>query len=490
MAMELLDYMRPIIDWVHNNPGWSGLVVFLISLWESLAIIGLLIPGTMVMTAIGALVGAGVLPAYAIIIWAILGAIAGDSISYRIGYFFKDHIIDFWPFSRYQWLLEKGEQFFVAHGGKSVFIGRFVGPVRPIIPVIAGMMKMRPRNFIIYNIISAVLWAPCYMLPGILLGALSQELDPKTASHFLIILVVGLVFISLTAWLFKVMLSYLLKKLDKVLTATWLYMKSHPRYRFLCQALKDPRTPHGHGQLTLALLFILFLSGFIGLTIWVQYYNGLEQFNLATHTFFRSFRTPLLNSIFISITLFGFSVVLLCAHFVTLLYLCWKKHWRSAIHLFILVGLTVFTIESLKLLIASPRPNGLANLIAEYSYPSGHTTFSVVSYGFWAVLISRDLNRYLAHVIYSLASVVCGLIIVSRMYLGAHWFTDIIAGILLGLAIVSLITISYRRCPTTVISSWKTGIVILLGLGIAWTIEISTSLNRFAQKYEPEWPTY
>lgn len=153
-------------DWIISNPTWAGLAVFTISMSESLAVVGLFIPGLVMMGIIGALVSAGILHIIPTLIYAILGAVAGDGVSYYIGRHFKHHLPHYWPFSRYPHWLAGGKKFFLDYGTMSIVIGRFVGPVRPFIPVVAGMMYMPPRVFLFANIISAILWAPIYMLPG------------------------------------------------------------------------------------------------------------------------------------------------------------------------------------------------------------------------------------------------------------------------------------------------------------------------------------
>lgn len=152
--------------WIIANPAWAGFAVFTISMCESLAVIGLFIPGLVAMGIIGGLVSVGVLKLVPTMLWAIFGAIVGDGISYSIGRRFKHHLPYYWPFSRFPRWLERGKEFFIRHGGKSIVVGRFVGPVRPFIPVVAGMMAMDPRQFFIANVFSAVIWAPIYMLPG------------------------------------------------------------------------------------------------------------------------------------------------------------------------------------------------------------------------------------------------------------------------------------------------------------------------------------
>lgn len=158
--------IEAVKDWIIINPNWAGSIVFLLSMSESLAVVGLFIPGLVMMGIVGALVSAGILDIFPTLLYAILGAIAGDGISYYLGYTFKDHLPNYWPFRKYPQWLQRGKNFFIDHGSKSIVIGRFVGPVRPFIPVVAGMMHMSPRIFLFANILSAIIWAPIYMLPG------------------------------------------------------------------------------------------------------------------------------------------------------------------------------------------------------------------------------------------------------------------------------------------------------------------------------------
>src|SRR3989338_1157689 len=170
------DVVSPLLQWLNANPEWAGVATFVISAAESVAIIGTIVPGSITMTAIGTLAGAGVIPLWATLFLAILGAVVGDGISYWMGHYFKDKLKNTWPFKNNPGLLDKGEIFVHKYGVMSVFIGRFVGPVRALVPLVAGMLGMKPLQFTIANVASAIGWAPAYMLPGILLGAASLEL--------------------------------------------------------------------------------------------------------------------------------------------------------------------------------------------------------------------------------------------------------------------------------------------------------------------------
>src|SRR5690606_16353625 len=101
----------------------------------------------------------------------VAGAVAGDALSFWLGRHFKGSLRQMWPVSRHPQLVQSGERFFQHHGGKSIFFGRFVGPIRAIIPLVAGMLNMKPGHFLVFNIVSALLWAPVYILPGYLTGA-------------------------------------------------------------------------------------------------------------------------------------------------------------------------------------------------------------------------------------------------------------------------------------------------------------------------------
>src|ERR1700761_199544 len=157
-----------------GHPGWTLTVVFLAAFLESLAVIGTFVPGSTAMFLAGALVGTGSLSLGWALVWAIAGAIAGDGMSFWIGSRYKHRIVQFWPFRKHPELLEAGHRFFRKHGAKSVVLARFIGPLRAIVPVVAGMLGMAPLRFYAMNVLSALLWAPAHILPGVVFGASLQ----------------------------------------------------------------------------------------------------------------------------------------------------------------------------------------------------------------------------------------------------------------------------------------------------------------------------
>lgn len=205
---SMIQKIQPLIQWLQVNPEWALCVTFLIAFIESLPVLGTIIPGSITMTAIGILAGTGIMRIDATLIAATLGAIAGDAGSYLLGYLFRDQIHDMWFFRRNPNWLTYGKSYFEKHGGKSVLIGRFVGPLRSIIPVIAGMMHMNHWRFFLANSISAVLWAILYVLPGVFIGESRLAWLPKQTPQRILLIVSLLILL----WLVVATIRYILRK--------------------------------------------------------------------------------------------------------------------------------------------------------------------------------------------------------------------------------------------------------------------------------------
>lgn len=147
-------YLNTLLTFISHHPELAYGLIFLISLSESLTLVGLLVPGTVIMFGVGAVVATGSLGLAPVLLLVVAGAIAGDDISYWLGHHYKEKLVNIWPFSCHPGMLNKGEAFFHRHGGKIVLFGRFVGPVRPVIPVVAGMLGMSPVHFGFVNVLS------------------------------------------------------------------------------------------------------------------------------------------------------------------------------------------------------------------------------------------------------------------------------------------------------------------------------------------------
>ena len=168
---DITIWLETILDGISANLWLSVLFTFLVCVGEAVFIAGLLVPSLPILLLLGGIIGEGTLPFWPIYLAATAGAIVGDAISYLVGWLLKDRIKTTWPFRNHLGLITKGEEFFARHGGKAIFIGRFITGVKAVIPGIAGMMGMSYSWFTTINVISAFVWAAVHILPSMLLGA-------------------------------------------------------------------------------------------------------------------------------------------------------------------------------------------------------------------------------------------------------------------------------------------------------------------------------
>jgi membrane protein DedA with SNARE-associated domain len=159
-----------LLAFVQENHAWAPPIVFVLAFGESLAFVSLILPATLILLALGGLLGAAGLGFWPVWLAAASGAAAGDWLSYWLGFHYQHAIIQVWPLSRYPDLIGRGERIFHRWGAIGVFFGRFFGPLRAAVPLVAGIMRMPALPFQAANIASAVVWATGILAPGLLGG--------------------------------------------------------------------------------------------------------------------------------------------------------------------------------------------------------------------------------------------------------------------------------------------------------------------------------
>lgn len=485
----LAEYIQPFTSWLELHPHWAGAIAFLVAFAESLAIIGTIVPGSVALTAVGVLIGIGAAPFTITIVGAILGAFAGDVFSYWIGHTFQGNLRNKWPFKNHPHLLSKGEGFFMRHGGKSIFIGRFVGPIRSILPLIAGMLAMPLWRFLIVDLISSLAWAPSYILPGILIGAASVELSPEIATRFVIILLIALLLLFTVSWLIKFVLAYGIERINRSLDKTWTYLSTHKPSHFITNLLRDPNHPTGHGQLVLAFIWLLSTSLFIVLALCVKYTTLFTPLNMAVFHVLQSVRTIKLDQLMVAFSFIGEIQVLTLLLIVITAWLFLRRNNREACYL-LLSGLLGASLTYIfRALIKFPRPSGLMLVKDSFSFPSGHATLSVAILGFLAILISKQMHRDIPKsVVYIPISILIFLIAFSRIFLGDHWLTDIIGGGLLGISCCLFSMIALQRQLSKPIDLLSLSLISLLTLGVGWSYYFFTHFEKEVFNHQPYFP--
>ena len=155
--------MPDAIEWIRTfaseHRAWAPFLVLLLAFGESIAFVSLVLPFWGMLVAIGAILGGSLTEFFVIWLAASVGAALGDWVSYWLGAYFKNRLAGVWPLSRYPDLLPKGQRFFDRYGVWAIVLGRFSGPFRASVPIVAGATRMNQWLFQIANWSSAFLWA-------------------------------------------------------------------------------------------------------------------------------------------------------------------------------------------------------------------------------------------------------------------------------------------------------------------------------------------
>lgn len=437
--------LAPLLTWLADNPAWAGAFIGLIAFLESLAVVGLLVPGAVLMFMAGAAVGGSNLPVLPMLLWAMAGAILGDGLSYWLGWHFRDRLRHFPVIRRYPGAIAQAERLFQRHGGKSVVIGRFVGPVRPVIPAVVGMLGMPPGRFLIANVSSAVVWAPAYLLPGVVFGA----------SLMLAMEVMG----RLMAWLVIVfggffLLRWLLPRIDRPLRlagnrlARSLGRRPPRSWRWL--GLRPLHAPlrslrHRGGWLWWLAVVAILVSTLHAL--WGASPQGWERGLVALAD---AHRSDLVRVAAWRITQLGGIVPVLMAA-VALAIVLWRGHQpRRALLVVLAVLLAEGAAYLLKWSLGTPRPHDLSRGVEfAAAFPSAHAAGIAALVTAWTALLPTRARYGRSAVM--LAGFAIGLGVgLTRLVLGVHWPLDVLGGLGLGVVFGALPGLAGReaRIPT------------------------------------------
>ncbi len=440
------DYLEPLTVWLELHPNWALFIAFFFAFIESLAVIGSIIPGTVVMTAVGILAGSGVMRIDLTLIVSALGAMIGDTVSYTLGYTLSTRIKHIWPFSHYPQWLEYGRDYFERHGGKSVLLGRFIGPLRSIIPVIAGMLKMKRLQFLVANVLSAIAWAVVYVTPGILVGAASMELSAEGATRLFILILFLLIFIWLVTvsvrWIFRHASNFLRAHLHR----TWSWFEDNRYLSHITHHFTPPNEGHHATTAGLIVLSLLSFLAIIAVVLWFSFIDELGYLlDLPIYFFFQSLRTQLFDVFFIFITCFINSYSLALLWGILAVSLVHARNWRLLKYWVSLGVTTYFLTSALGLWMNQLRLHDAPLFQSTFSFPS--TTLAIVTalLGFLALQMKHHDLRKVAHMFRLSFAFLLILDGFALLYLGDHWTTSVLISYAMGSTICLLHWVFYRR---------------------------------------------
>jgi undecaprenyl-diphosphatase len=381
-------WLDSVTGWLTVNPQWLAAAVFIVAFVECLAIAGLIVPGTVLLFAVAVLAGSGALSLSETLLLGFLAGVLGDIVSYFIGRHFHQNIRRLPGLRHHPEWIAGAETYFQRYGIASLLVGRFIGPLRPMLPMVAGMFDMPFPRFLAISLLAAAGWSVAYLLPGWATGAairlpLPEGFWPEA----------GIVAGSIAA---MVVLS---------ITSS---MRRHRKATVLIA---------GMSCLILAGLFIGY-----------PYLTALDQ---GVMTLIQEHRKPMLDELAVTFTLIGeFRNMLMFSALLTGLLLL-TRQWRQAVFACSTLLFTALANTATKQFFARVRPEVLSDPLVSYSMPSGHASGSFALFLTLAVLAGRGQPPRLRLTWLLLGCLPALSIALSRVYLGAHWPTDVVAGAML-----------------------------------------------------------
>lgn len=452
----MMNFLTNILPSLAHLGVWGYWLVLLAALLESLVFAGVLVPGSTLVVLAGFLSSQGYLDIGDLIWFATIGAILGDSISYYLGTkgagLFRNEN---------RWLkadhLERGKQFFHKHGSKSVFLGRFVAPLRAIVPFIAGLSGMKKSKFLFWNIISAFLWSASHLLVGYFFGNAFTAIEVWSTrvgyaiGAIALFLVIIYVIRFITVKHGRQIADFIRSVSASIGTAissnpdVQKLVKQYPIFFTFVKTRTDRKSFYGLPLTLIVIGFVYVLSLFFGIIQDVLTSDVIVLADLRIANLLAYFRSPELTKVFLWITLLGkWQIVIGSAIIISIILWLWKK--RSYI-LYLWLALTADEIFNYlgKLLVHRDRPINPVYLENSFSFPSGHAMVAVIFYGFLAYILIRHIKNWKTKVNIFFACLIVILAIgFSRLYLGVHFVSDVWGGYLLGFLILTTVIAIYE----------------------------------------------
>jgi len=468
-------WTQELIAWLNAHPGWGFSIVFLVAFFESLVLIGILLPGIVILFGVGTLIGLGMLELIPIWVAASTGAFLGDSLSYLLGHRFRGHLLDIWPFSRYPTLMERGTRFFHAHGAKSVVAGRFIGPLRPIIPSVAGMMGMKPSRFLAVDIPACITWAPSFLIPGMLFGA-SLEVASEYTGRLTVMLVILLAILWLTWWVMRSLYEPLATRSARWLRHTIRWSRRHPVLGRVAGPVLDPSRGEVLSVTMMGILLVMVFWGLVMLLFLSPFSAQPKAVDQAVQELALSLRNHLADPLMVAISQLSRWPVSIFSAFALLLWLLGAGRRNAALHWLIAIGggglLHLLLSWSLR---ATPQVLEMAGQTLHG--PSAAMSLSTVVLTFFAVMEAGELRRKHRQWPYLAAALILILLGLSRLYLGMEWLSGALMGIVMGLAWTAIVGIAYRQRAVRRFSSATASLIFYGSFLALFSWQVQEHLN-------------
>ena len=454
--------MSSLIEHILSLSGWLALlIVFAVPALESSAFLGFFFPGETALILGGVLASYGRVALWAVLVAGISGAIIGDSVGYLVGREYGRRLLESRPLRRVlkPGRIDRGEEYLARRGGRAVFFGRFTAALRVLVPGLAGMARMRYRVFLPFNVAGGAIWGTGMVLLGYLAGA-----SWKRVAHYATQVGIALFVVVVLALILGHVLrtardpdTWSGRQLARVAGSRfvrWLERRFPAQLSWLAARFRRGE-PRGFA-LTIAVLTLGACAWSFG-SLTNSVLNGINSARLDPHVlaFVVSHRTSWLTGLARVLTWLGSGFVLWPVVIAAGLALWWwRRQWLPAV----LPALSLAGAAGWSLLVKSlverarpPAPDWLG-VFGGSSFPSEHAAQALATWGVIGVMVIAGRSVRARTLLMTGAFLIALLVGLTRIYLGAHWMTDVLAGWALGGAWGSLLIIGYlltQQAPAT-----------------------------------------
>jgi membrane protein DedA with SNARE-associated domain/membrane-associated phospholipid phosphatase len=444
-----IDLEQAIQDLSKGLGAWTYLLVGALAFLETGAFVGLIAPGEFTVMLGGAVAGQGdiSLPVILAITW--ICAFAGDSVSFMLGArlgrgFLVKHGR---RFRITEERLKQVEGYFARYGGRTILIGRFIGLVRALAPFIAGSSKMTYRTFAPFSILGTGLWSTGLILAGYFFA---QSLDTVTKivgkGLFVFAIVIGVVVALVLAYRFlrepenRGAIAAEMEKRRVLRPVLALGRRLRPQFVFVGRRL----TPGDLGLELTTLLAALSVGLFIVIAYWSVVSGDLgptpgdqTALNVA-----HDLQAAWLTTAAKGLTYLGSGWVTFPIAALAAVALAATRRWLEFWVLVVGMVATILLVHGIKVWTDRPRPPDALVSTSSSAFPSGHAAYSTL-YVWLAVTLALRLVPGITRrsLVIGAGILVAAVVGLTRVYLRAHWLSDVTSGWALGLSCFSAVAI-------------------------------------------------
>jgi membrane protein DedA with SNARE-associated domain/membrane-associated phospholipid phosphatase len=431
------DYLGDLVSRLGH---WGYVILFAAAVADSAALLGLIVPGEAVVLIAGFLARRGMLDLDALILTVTIGVTLGDSFGYGVG----RRLGRPWAASLGHSLgltaarLGQAHVLLAKQARKAVFVARFIGIARTAVPFIAGAERMRYPVFLAFNFLAAALWTVVVTVVGYGLGSVVERWAGTATA---IVAGATLVFLAL-GWLWHWTARHEARAKN-----LWARVAQHLRVadileRFAAQSawLRARLSPGSYFGLQLTVGVLVFVGAawlFGGIAEDVVTRDLLTVFDLQVEHWFRSHQEPWLTTFLSVVSRSHEWPGVTAATALFLLHLLWQRQWRWVVTLICAVpgGMLLNTLLKLVFHRARPTLSDLAAVLHSYSFPSGHVMAATLLYATAAAYLATRLPPWRWHVLAALVALsLIATVAFSRVYLGVHFLSDVLAAAAAGVA--------------------------------------------------------